>query len=71
MRFEIGKFYKHTSGKKISIVGCVETTMYGKTLIAEQCDSPDFTPVGYSSDSFAQSWIEIPEDEWMKCFSDD
>lgn len=71
MIFEIGKFYKHTSGKKISIVGCVETTMYGKTLIAEQCDHYDFTPVAYNSDDATEGWIEINKDEWMECFSDD
>lgn len=46
MRFEQGKYYEHSSGEKIAIVGCVETTMYGKTLVAEQCNKADLKPIG-------------------------
>jgi len=70
MRFEVGKFYKHTSGKKIAIVAEAVTTMYGKTLIAEQCDRADFMPVGSDSDDYAANWTEITKDEWMECFSE-
>lgn len=68
MRFEIGKYYKHTSGQIISIIGCVESTMYGKTLVAEHSDRPDFSPIGYNSDEYAQNWVEVDKEEWLKCF---
>ena len=68
LHFEIGKFYKHASGKKIAILCEAETTMYGKTLVAEQSDSSDFMPVGFDSED---CWTEIEKDEWMECFSDE
>lgn len=71
MRFEIGKFYQHTSGQMISVVCQAETTMYGITFLAEQSDSPDFISVGSDSDEYAENWEEITKEQWMKGFTDD
>ena len=45
MRFEIGKFYEHSSGKKMAILGSVMTTLYGKVYIAEESNSPNLKPI--------------------------
>lgn len=34
-RFEIGKFYEHTSGKQLHICGLVDTLLWGICFIAE------------------------------------
>jgi len=70
MIFEIGKYYQHASGQKISIIGCVTSTMYGKCLVAEQGARADFLPISYQEWA-TEGWTEITKDEWMKCFSDD
>ena len=33
MRFEIGKVYRHARGQLMKIVGTVDTTLYGNTLV--------------------------------------
>lgn len=69
MYFEIGKYYKHTSGLKIAILGIVTSTMYGRALVAERSDMPDFMPVAYNLEDATEGWEEITEDEWLECFS--
>ena len=71
MRFEIGKCYQHTDGRMISVVASANTTMYGVTLLAEMSDSPDFMPVGFDSDEYAENWNEITKDKWMEGFTKD
>lgn len=67
MKFEIGKCYRHNGGSEIKIVGTAKTTVYGKTLVAEdQYGNSMF--VG-KTDENAVNWSEIPEAEWMKNFS--
>jgi hypothetical protein len=68
MKFEIGKFYKHTTGQQIAIVGEVETTMYGRCLVAECSDKADLLPVG-ADESHAENYSEITKEEWMMNFS--
>lgn len=67
MRFEIGKYYKHSSGEVMRILACVDTTIYGRTLLAEEGDTFGFQPVGWDSDDYAENWKEIDEDEWLIC----
>jgi hypothetical protein len=67
MVFEVGKFYRHTTGLEYSIIGKLETTMWGKTLIAET-NSSDLEAVG--EDMYATvNFEEISREEWMKNFS--
>lgn len=65
MQFEIGKSYKHSSGNVMRILACVDTTIYGKALIAEEGDTFGFRPVGFDSDDYAENWKEISEEEWL------
>jgi hypothetical protein len=68
MVFEQGKYYSHPSGEQMSIVGEVETTLYGKCLMAESNKYANIKPVG-KDESNAENWSEISKDEWMKNFS--
>jgi len=68
MIFEIGKYYEHTTGNQLAILGELETTMFGKCLIAEQSNSNFFTSVGRDTNS-ADNWHEISREKWMKNFS--
>ena len=65
MKFELGKCYEHATGKRIFIVAEAVTTMYGRTLLAEQCDAPDFIPIGFET---TDNWQETPPSEWLRCF---
>lgn len=67
MRFEPGKYYRHAAGQMIATLGYMETTMWGKTLVAESVDG--LCPVGWDSDDYAQNWTEVSKEEWLKNFS--
>lgn len=73
MKFEPGKYYKHTSGDTIATLDFLETTVWGRALIAERMfsDHYDLHAVGTSDDSYTQNWKEITKEEWMKNFSKD
>jgi hypothetical protein len=64
IKFEIGKFYRHTTGFEIAILGCINTIVFGEMLLAEQNDSPYFITVG-SEGEYTIGFIEISRDEWM------
>jgi hypothetical protein len=70
MTFEIGKCYRHTAGSEMKIIGEADSTLFGKTLIGENCgkETQMFTAVGRAEDH-AVNWTEITEEEWMKNFS--
>ena len=68
-KFEIGKYYRHSSGKEIAILGEVDTTMYGKVFVAESNRESNLRPVGQSNDH-ARDWVEISKEEWMKNFNE-
>ena len=66
--FEIGKFYRHTTKEEISIVGNVNTTMWGNCLAAEVAGSNTLATVG-KGETATENWEEITKEEWMKNFS--
>ena len=69
MIFEVGKYYQHASGKKMAIVGEVNTTLYGDNVLVGEPDStPNLRPVG-RDESNTVNWKEISKEEWMKSFS--
>jgi hypothetical protein len=68
MVFEIGKYYRHSGGGIMHIVGGAKTTMYGWCLIAEEQASSNLKPVG-SDETSAQNWRETTEADWMTGFS--
>ena len=52
----------------MKIIGEVESTAYGKTLIGELASEPDFIPVG-SDERAAENYKEISERTWQLNFS--
>ena len=58
MIFEEGKTYMHTTGKKMKIVGAVDSYIYGKTLIGENIETGEFIPVGRTK-YHAENWKEV------------
>lgn len=71
MKFEVGKYYKHTIGHTLAILGYLETTMWGKTLIAEsnqQGQMTELVAVG-SNESAIANYREITKEEWMENYS--
>ena len=60
MRFEVGKHYEHTTGKKMHILGEVNSDMYySPCLVAEDLEG-NFIPVGIGEE-YAVNWNEIEE----------
>ncbi|KKN78828.1 hypothetical protein LCGC14_0346000 [marine sediment metagenome] len=71
LTFEIGRYYKHTTGHKLHIITACRTTLYGWTHIAEQTGVngyENFLAVGFDESS-ATNYTEIDETEWMESFS--
>lgn len=60
--FEIGKYYKHSSGQKMAIRGRLDTYFHGGCLVGEDGDS-SLLPVG-SDTASTVNWYEISEKEW-------
>lgn len=58
MKFEIGKTYQHTTGKRMTIIGRLKTHTYGECLIGED-DAGELLPVG---EDHSDNWQEV-EDE--------
>lgn len=64
MIFEVGKHYEHSTGKKMHILGKVNSDMYySPCLVAEDLEG-NFIPVGTDEEN-AVNWNEIDETEWL------
>ena len=64
MRFEVGKHYEHSTGKKMHILAEVNSDMYySPSLVAEDIEG-NFIPVGISEE-YSVNWNEIDEAEWL------
>lgn len=70
MRFEVGKFYKHSGSGFVHIVGRANTTMWGDCLVAETAGhgNSELMPVG-DDEVAAQNWSEATREEWESHFS--
>ena len=67
MVFELGKYYKHESGKMMHVLVEANTTVYGdNTLIAED-DFGNLIPVG-RSEYHCKNYTEVQQDEWDRHF---
>ena len=69
-RFEIGKYYKHSGGESMHIIGVVNTNLYGWTLVAESSCAGDLKPIT-PDEGCGVGWKEIAVKEWEKLFSKD
>lgn len=71
MKFEVGKYYFHTGSKSyLAVLGVLDTTLYGRAMIAEQAGrhGHTFIPVGGDEDSTV-GYVECSKEEWMTNFS--
>lgn len=57
MIFEVGKTYKHSTGKRMTIIGRLNTHTYGVCLIGEDDDTGELYPVGENEEN-AINWYE-------------
>jgi len=64
VRFEVGKYYRHSGGGAMHILVTAQTEMYGDCLIAEEHSSWCLLPVG-TDECNAEHWKEITEEEWQ------
>ena len=67
--FEIGKYYRHTSGKMMHILCEAETTLYGKTLLAETFGQGEYFRAVGKGKSYCINFVEISKDEWAEGLS--
>jgi len=63
MVFEVGKYYEHTCGEKISVAARGLTRMWGDTLFAEHRADGEITAVGKTADH-AVNWHEITAEDF-------
>ena len=56
MIFEVGKTYKHITGKRMTIIGRLKTHIYGECLIGEY-DTGELVPVGETEENTI-NWYE-------------
>jgi hypothetical protein len=63
IKFELGKYYQHTTGSKLYICGIGETHFYGSSLIAEN-EYGELAPVGKNEEN-AVNYHEITKNEFI------
>ena len=70
MQFEVGKFYAHEGGRKIAVLGEVESYRWGTMLVIEEADktghSISCSEVGQEANE--NNWVEIGLPEFMNTF---
>ncbi len=65
MRFEVGKFYRHSGNAAPLHILCevpVSTAYFAPTLLAEDTEG-EWQPVG-TDETSAENWTEIPSTEY-------
>ncbi len=50
------------------VLGFMDTTMYGRTLVAESTNDANLVPVG-SDESSYDNWTETTHEDWMSFFT--
>lgn len=61
--FELGKFYKHTTGEKLYICDVVDTYAYGKALVGED-EYGNLSPIGNHKYA-TENYHEITKEEFL------
>lgn len=63
MKFELGKYYQHTTGAKLYICGLSETYYHGRCFIGEN-EHGELSPIG-SSEENAMNYHEINKEDFV------
>ena len=70
MNFEVGKFYCHEAGRRIAVLGEVDSFKWGRMLVIEEVDgtghSISCAEVGQEAND--HNWVEIGQGEWQLAF---
>jgi len=66
--FQVGKYYRHPSGKCMHIIGAVKTTLYNWVLVAED-GTANLQPIGIGDEGYAQNWYQTTEEDWLAEFN--
>jgi len=68
-KFEVGKYYIHSGGRKISIVGEVMTDRWKEQFVVEEVDKTGHAISCMDIDAERnENWLEIGHEEWMRNF---
>jgi hypothetical protein len=63
MKFELGKYYKHTTGSKLYICGLGETYYHGRCFIGEN-ERGELFPIGNTQEN-AMNYKEITKEQFI------
>ena len=63
MKFELGKYYRHTSGRKLYICGLAETNTYDRCFVGED-EKGNLSPVGNTEEN-AINHVQITKEEFL------
>ena len=63
-QFKLGKYYKHTTGRKIYIAGIADTKYHGVCFVGEN-PLGELFPIGIGKEGFSENYIEITEKEFL------
>jgi hypothetical protein len=66
--FKIGRYYRHSGGGCMHIIGAVKTTLYNWVLVAED-GAARLKPVGFEDEGYTQNWYETTEKDWLTEFN--
>ncbi len=65
MKFTLGGYYRHPTGRMIHVLAECLTDLYGNSFLAESSDVfQPITAVG-KGESFTVNWTPITREEWM------
>ena len=76
MKFEVGKFYMHITGKMIAVLDTVITYAWGEMFIVEECIPCDggighfVSGMDKTSEDVTGQWTEIGKGEWDTNFQE-
>jgi hypothetical protein len=63
MKFELGKYYQHTTGSKLYICGISDTYYHGRCFVGEN-EYGELMPIGNTQEN-AMNYKEITKDEFV------
>lgn len=64
MKFELGKYYQHTTGAKLYICGLSETYYHGSCFIGEN-ENGKLSPIG-KGEANSENWYEITKERFIE-----
>ncbi len=68
-RFEIGRYYQHTSGGVIRVCGTAHTHRGGVVLVAESTSESRLVPISDEASPSADGWMEIDSEAGTIAFA--